>query len=70
MSIIIFFTMSTIVLFTYITQFLIVREWILDYEKENIKLIYDQVQVLSIDVGTKQYEDIKNHVLHNEFTKF
>lgn len=49
MSISTFLIMLTLVLFTYIVQFLIVRDWILDYEKKNVKVMYDQIQALSID---------------------
>ncbi len=44
MSIITFSVLITILIFTYIFQFLIIKAWIFDYEKENVKVIRDQIE--------------------------
>lgn len=44
MSIITFSVVATILMFTYIFQFLIIRAWIFDYEKENVNVIRGQIE--------------------------
>lgn len=44
MSIITFSVVIVILLFTYVVQFLIIKAWILDYEKENVEVIHGQIE--------------------------
>lgn len=44
LSILTFFVMIMIFLVTYLTHFFIVRDWIIEYEKENVKNIYHQIE--------------------------